>query len=654
MRDRRNRPTVRATSLRVETRVLLSMIALGLAAVGGVGQTGSEQWTLTGQLNTPRYRHTATLLPNGKVLVAGGIGPVSCSSPANSAELYSPINGTWSITGSLNTARTNHTATLLQNGQVLVLGGYDAQAPLSSAELYNPGTGLWRSTRSFNSIRSNGSATLLSTGKVLAVGVSSAETITAELYDPATETWTLTGAPSFVPSLGHTVLLPDGKVLAVLEGSPWDYSFVGAELYNPATGEWSTAGYPNIFWAPTVTLLRSGQVLITGLYGANNPTQAELYNTNTGTWRNTGNLSTYRHYGGYTATLLANDQVLVVGGFDYRSNQPVNAEELYDPATGIWTSTSRLINGRDSHTATLLPSGKVLVAGGLGNFCDIHASAELFDPVINSTENPIDNARLFVYQHYLDFLTREPDQEGWDYWTAQITDCGNDSRCIHERRIGVSGAFFVELEFQKTGYVVYRLHRAAFGEVVTACSSGFDEEGNPCEPRSRTNIAHSQFVTDRAQVVGGPALPQSTISFANDFVQRPEFKEAYPEGMSAADFVNRLFDTAGLTGSANASLRQAAIDALMNGSKTRAQILLDLIEINDFKTQEYNAAFVLMQYFGYLRRDPDEAGYYFWLDVLNNREPNNFRGMICAFLTSSEYQLRFGSNVTRSNLDCRQ
>jgi len=81
MRDRRNRPTVRATSLRVETRVLLSMIALGLAAVGGVGQTGSAQWTLTGQLNTPRYRHTATLLPNGKVLVAGGIGPVSCSSP---------------------------------------------------------------------------------------------------------------------------------------------------------------------------------------------------------------------------------------------------------------------------------------------------------------------------------------------------------------------------------------------------------------------------------------------------------------------------------------------------------------------------------------------------------------------------------------------
>jgi hypothetical protein len=268
--------------------------------------------------------------------------------------------------------------------------------------------------------------------------------------------------------------------------------------------------------------------------------------------------------------------------------------------------------------------------------------------------NPIDCAEFFVHQHYLDFLNREPDQGGWDYWTARITECGNDPLCVHQRRIDVSGAFFVELEFQETGYVVYRLHRAAYGEVITLCIGGVDLEGNPCEPRSRANITRSQFLTDRAQLVGGPDLPQSTINFANSFVQRPEFKQAYPEAMTPSDFVNKLFDTANLTGSANASLRQMAIDALTNGSKTRAQVLLDLIEINEFKTREYNPAFVLMQYFGYLRRDPDEGGYYFWLDVLNNREPNNFRGMICAFITSIEYQRRFGTVASRTNQDCAQ
>ena len=111
---------------------------------------------------------------------------------------------------------------------------------------------------------------------------------------------------------------------------------------------------------------------------------------------------------------------------------------------------------------------------------------------------------------------------------------------------------------------------------------------------------------------------------------------------------------ANLTGPANASLRQAAIDALTTNAKTRAQVLLDVIEIGEFKTREYNPAFVLMQYFGYLRRNPEQEGYDFWLNVLDNREPNNFQGMICAFLTSAEYQNRFGSAVTRTNADCGQ
>ena len=120
--------------------------------------------------------------------------------------------------------------------------------------------------------------------------------------------------------------------------------------------------------------------------------------------------------------------------------------------------------------------------------------------------------------------------------------------------------------------------------------------------------------------------------------------------MTNAQFVNKVFDTANLI--PYTAERQAQIDAMNNG-KTRAQVLLDVIEINEFKTREYNPAFVLMQYYGYLRRNPDQGGYDFWLGVMNT-QPDNFRGMVCSFLTSTEYQLRFGTAITRSNQDCSQ
>jgi hypothetical protein len=157
-------------------------------------------------------------------------------------------------------------------------------------------------------------------------------------------------------------------------------------------------------------------------------------------------------------------------------------------------------------------------------------------------------------------------------------------------------------------------------------------------------------MADRSQLVAGPGLPQSTTNFANAFVQRPEFLTVYPANQTNEQFVNKLFDSAGLN--PFTAERQQQIDAMNNNGKTRAQVLLDVIETPAFKTREFNGAFVLMQYFGYLRRDPEQGGYDFWLDVLNNRVPGNFRGMVCAFLTSAEYQRRFGSTVTRTDRDC--
>ena len=254
------------------------------------------------------------------------------------------------------------------------------------------------------------------------------------------------------------------------------------------------------------------------------------------------------------------------------------------------------------------------------------------------TPNALDTAQFFVWQHYRDFLSRDPDSGGLDFWTSKITSCGTDAACIHRERIGVSAAFFIELEFQKTGYVVYRMYRAAYGKV------------NP----TRANITFSQFIADRALLVGGAGLPQSTINYANTFVTRPEFTQRYSESDSADVFVNSLFNTAGLGGPDFAAQRQAAIDGLNAATKTRAQVLLDLIEIQQFKDSEYNPAFVLMQYFGYLRRGADQGGYDFWLNILNNSQPRDYRGMVCSFITSAEYQLRFGPSVTRSNQDCSQ
>src|SRR2546426_1373691 len=241
--------------------------------------------------------------------------------------------------------------------------------------------------------------------------------------------------------------------------------------------------------------------------------------------------------------------------------------------------------------------------------------------------NPLDDAQFFVNQHYLDFLDRQPDLGGFSYWTSQITQCGGNTGCINDKRIGVSAAFFIEQEFQQTGSFVYRLYKGALGRRPT----------------------YPEFVNDRGKVVGGPDLAANKTALLGDFVQRTEFKQTYPDAMSNAQFVNTLFDTAALI--PFSTERQQQIDA-MNAGKTRAQVVGDVIEIQAFKDREYNPSFVLMQYFGYLRRNPDANGYAFWLDVITNRDPNNYRGMVCAFITSAEYQLRFSSVVTHANSEC--
>ena len=223
---------------------------------------GTGTWTATGTMITARKYHTGTLLPNGKVLVAGGAGNTS---PFSSAELYDPATGTWAPTGAMAAARDSHTATLLPNGKVLVTGGRNTfYYPLSSAELYDPASGTWTTTGSLVAARYYHSATLLTNGKVLLAGGydNNGSLASAELYDPSTGKFVATGALLTARCYHSATLLPNGKVLAGGGMRSGNLALSSAELYDPLTGKWSGTGAMNQGrFRQTATLLANGQVL---------------------------------------------------------------------------------------------------------------------------------------------------------------------------------------------------------------------------------------------------------------------------------------------------------------------------------------------------------------------------------------------------------
>jgi len=250
----------------------------------------------------------------------------------------------------------------------------------------------------------------------------------------------------------------------------------------------------------------------------------------------------------------------------------------------------------------------------------------LDNDLVPALTNPIDNAQNFVLQQYHDFLNREPDAGGLAYWADQISGCGSDPACVNARRVGVSAAFFAEPEFQQTGFYVYLVHKALTG----------------------SNPSYESFMHDRTGVTVGPQLDASKSSFAADYLALPEY--ALLNSMDAAHFVDALNTNSG--NSLTQVQRDSLIASLTNNTQTRAAVLRAVAENTAFQTREYNSGFVLMQYFGYLRRTPEQGGFNFWLDVLNNRVPGNFKSMVCAFLTSGEYQDRFGAVRSHANAEC--
>lgn len=388
---RKSRPIRHRAAAFLTAAALAAALALPVFSPTGatattMGLGPPNTFAATGPLGVAQSGQTATLLPNGKVLIAAG--------GTTNAELYDPATRRFSATGPMPVAVTNATATLLPSGKVLVAGGLQGSHQVTNAELYDPATGTWAATGAMNVARSGQTATLLPDGQVLVAGGGcngsgfgcdsgsfEGTDATAELYNPATATWTKTGTMSAGREFFTATLLSTGKVLAAGGFNNCDDSFCTdlktAELYDTATGKWSLTGSMHAAREQhSATLLGNGEVLVAG--GLNEGgfccsqggySSAELYNPASETWTPAASMATV--HAGQTATLLHDGSVLIAGG-------GTAVAELYQPQRNIWVSPGPMSTVRTHQTATLLPDGHVLVAAGDGPDGQPQSTAEEF------------------------------------------------------------------------------------------------------------------------------------------------------------------------------------------------------------------------------------------------------------------------------------
>jgi hypothetical protein len=366
----------------------------GISASSTISVTANNTWNAAGSLNLARAGHEAALLPGGKLLVMDG----ASSAVTDSFESYDPVSDAWSLGGSPGEELYGRTLTALNNGSVMLAGGgVDPTSCGGAVTLYDPTTQAISAANGMALARAEHTATLLPNGKVLVVGGDVANCANfvgqpakmgqmPEIFDPGTGTWA-PAANVLYPRFNHTAtLLADGRVLVAGGASPQnpDVAVTAAEVYDPTNNTWATAGSMSSarYGGQTATLLPDGRVLVTGgsvslveqlpdgqfLTGAAQAA-AEIYDPNTNAWSTVASMATART--AHTATLF-NGKVLVAGGasalaFGYSgvpAPQVFSSTEVFDPASGTWSSAASMTTARVRHTATLLQNDTVLITGG--------------------------------------------------------------------------------------------------------------------------------------------------------------------------------------------------------------------------------------------------------------------------------------------------
>jgi len=370
---------------RAKAAVLVGALLVLAVGAGALVYIAHAPFGPSRSLGSPRVEGTATTLQDGRVLVAGGFSAsldVDGSPALATAELFDPNTDTLSPTGSMTTPRADQTATLLQDGRVLILGGDQT----GTAELYDPKTGAFAATGK-PSADFSGSATLLKDGRVLVIEPSGTA---AALYDPKTGQFTPTGSMVDYRMWYSATLLADGRVL-VAGGLDKDFAAQKtAELYDPTTGSFGLTGAMFIARSNhSATLLPDGRVLMAGgqqIYNTTpDPGHAELYDPATGTFATTGSMVVPREF--QTATLLPDGRVLFTGGANDIDRAEATAE-LYDPRTGEFSLTGQMAVHRLWQAAALLQDGRVLVVGGQGNAKAVSTMVELWDPKTGKFSQP--------------------------------------------------------------------------------------------------------------------------------------------------------------------------------------------------------------------------------------------------------------------------
>ena len=376
--------------------------SLAVFPLGAVPPLWAQTFSATGSLGTARTSHSANLLGNGKVLVAGGRADTGSGiAQVNSAELYDPAAGTFAATESMGAARGSHRSVVLTNGKVLVTGGFNNTAGmmtwLDTVEVYDPLAGSFSPTGSMATVRSSHAAILLPNGKVLVLGGlngPSTPIATAEIYDPGTGMFSATGSMAVARGFTTATLLGNGKVL-VAGGFDGALIQESAELYDPASGTFAPTGsMATARSSHTATLLANGKVLVAGGNDSSGvPTDtAELYDPVSGTFSPTGSMATGRLNA--SATLLPNGRVLIAGGVTGAVPTTItDTAELYHPVSGTFAATGAMASERSLFSATLLPNAKVLVAGGAtGTGTTFTSNAQLYSSIVNCPTDSLQTA----------------------------------------------------------------------------------------------------------------------------------------------------------------------------------------------------------------------------------------------------------------------